>query len=124
VSFGEILHEVKHYSDAGGQILFGTDVGYLTEYPDLTREYDLLGRGGLSFPQVLAALTAAPATRLGFAETTGRVAGGKDADLVVLESDPARDLAAFARIKSTLRRARVLDRAEGQQSPGVRPANH
>ena len=123
-SSGLILHEVKHYSDAGGQILFGTDVGYLTDYPDLTREYDLLGRAGLTFPQVLATLTTAPASRLGFAATIGRVAGGKDADLVVLESDPARELAAFARIKLTLRRGRVLYRAEGQLSPGLGPANH
>jgi len=123
-SSGLILHEVKHYSDAGGQILFGTDVGYLTDYPDLTREYDLLGRAGLTFPQVLAALTTAPASRLGFAATIGRVAGGKDADLVVLEGDPARELAAFARVKLTLRRGRVLYRAEGQLSPGLGPANH
>jgi len=32
-----ILREVKSYADAGGQILFGTDVGYLTDYPLLTR---------------------------------------------------------------------------------------
>jgi hypothetical protein len=39
-----ILQEVKSYSDAGGQILFGTDIGYLTDYPLLTSEYALLGR--------------------------------------------------------------------------------
>src|SRR5216683_2237142 len=70
----EILREVKSYADAGGQILFGTDVGYLTDYPLLTREFELLARAGLTFDQILAALTKAPAVRFGFAATTGRVA--------------------------------------------------
>lgn len=109
-----ILQEVKSYSDAGGQILFGTDVGYLTDYPLLTREYELLGRAGLTFPQILAALTTAPAKRLGFSATTGRVARGQDADLVILESDPARDLTAFSRVKITLRGGRIIYRAQSQ----------
>lgn len=109
-----ILQEVKGYSDAGGQILFGTDIGYLTDYPLLTREYELLGRAGMTFPQVLATLTTTPAKRLGFAETTGRVANGQDADLVILDGDPAHDLMAFSRVKMTLRRGRVIYRAQGQ----------
>ena len=105
-----VLHEVKGYSDAGGQILFGTDVGYLTDYQDLTREFGLLGRAGLTFPQILAALTTAPAERLGFSATTGRVAKGQDADLVILDGDPAHDLMAFTHIKITLRRGRIIFR--------------
>jgi len=112
--FEGILREVKSYSNAGGQILFGTDVGYLTEYPDLTKEYELLGRAGLTFSQVLDTLTTAPATRLGFSATTGRVVNGQDADLVVLESDPARDLMAFSRVKMTLRRGHIIYRSQGQ----------
>jgi hypothetical protein len=87
-----ILQEVKSYSDAGGQILFGTDIGYLTDYPLLTSEYALLGRAGLTFPQVLAGLTTAPAERPGFAATTGPVTNGQDADLVILDGDPAHEL--------------------------------
>ena len=109
-----ILQEVKSYSDADGEILFGTDVGYVTDYPLLTREYGLLGRAGLTFPQVLAALTTTPAKRLGFAATTGRVANGQDADLAVLDRDPANDLMAFSRVKMTLRRGHIIYRAPGQ----------
>ena len=109
-----ILQEVKSYSDAGGEMLFGTDVGYVTDYPLLTREYELLGRAGLTFPQVLAALTTTPAKRLGFAATTGRVANGQDADLAVLDRDPANDLMAFSRVKMTLRRGHIIYRAPGQ----------
>jgi imidazolonepropionase-like amidohydrolase len=105
-----ILREVKSYSDAGGQILFGTDVGYLTDYPLLTREFILLARSGLTFDQILAALTTAPAVRFGFAATTGRVAVGQDADLVVLSGDPARDIRAFSRVALTLRLGNILYR--------------
>jgi imidazolonepropionase-like amidohydrolase len=105
-----IFREVKSYSAAGGQILFGTDVGYLTDYPLLAREFELLARAGLSFDQILAALTTAPAARFGFAATAGRVAAGQDADLVVLNGDPARDIRAFSRVALTLRLGSILYR--------------
>jgi imidazolonepropionase-like amidohydrolase len=105
-----ILREVKSYADAGGQILFGTDAGYLTDYPLLTREFELLARAGLTFDQILAALTTAPAVRFGFAATTGRVAVGQDADLVVLSGDPTRDIRAFSRVALTLRLGNILYR--------------
>jgi imidazolonepropionase-like amidohydrolase len=105
-----ILREVKSYADAGGQILFGTDVGYLTGYPWLSREFELLARAGLTFDQILAALTTAPAVRFGFAATTDRVAVGQDADLVVLSGDPTRDIRAFSRVALTLRLGNILYR--------------
>jgi imidazolonepropionase-like amidohydrolase len=105
-----ILREVRSYADAGGQILFGTDVGYLTDYPLLTTEFLLLARAGLTFDQILAALTTAPAVRFGFAAATGRVAVGQDADLVVHSGDPARDIRAFSRVASTLRLGNILYR--------------
>jgi imidazolonepropionase-like amidohydrolase len=105
-----ILREVKSYSDGGGQILFGTDVGYLTDYPLLTREFELLHRAGLTFDQILAALTTAPAARFGVAATAGRVAAGQDADLVVLNGDPTRDIKAFSRVALTLRSGNIIYR--------------
>jgi len=103
-----ILHEVKSYSDAGGRIMFGTDVGYLTNYPDLTREFHLLSQAGLTFPQILATLTTSPADRLGFAKETGRIAKGMDADMVVLDGDPAKDITAFSRVEMTVRKGKVI----------------
>ena len=82
-------------SDLGGQILFGTDVGYMTEY-DPTDEYVFMQEAGLSYPRILASLTTAPAARFG-AVRSGRLAPGFDADVVVVDGDPAADIRVLAK---------------------------
>jgi imidazolonepropionase-like amidohydrolase len=99
--------QVRAFADLGGQILFGTDVGYMTEY-DPTDEYVYLQRAGLSYAQILATLTTAPAARLGMAARAGRVAPGLAADLVVVQGDPARDIRALGRVRYTLRGGAVI----------------
>jgi imidazolonepropionase-like amidohydrolase len=106
--FDAILKEVKSYSDIGGQIMFGTDIGFLTDYPSLTKEFGYLARAGLTFPQILASLTTAPAARLGFAASTGTIKKGMDADLVLLDGDPARDQSAFYHVALTIRQGHII----------------
>jgi imidazolonepropionase-like amidohydrolase len=101
------VQEVKSYSEAGGQILFGTDVGYINQF-DTTEEFTLMSRAGMDFRQGLASLTTNPADRFGFAAHSGRVAKGMDADLVVLRADPSLDAAAFAKVKYTIRSGKVI----------------
>lgn len=101
-----ITNEVKNYSAAGGQILFGTDVGY-TDAFDTTEEYRLMS-AALDWRQILASLTTAPAQRFGFAAHKGRIAAGMDADLVLLNADPAQDPTAFAKVRDTIRSGRVI----------------
>jgi imidazolonepropionase-like amidohydrolase len=99
--------QVRAFMEAGGQLFFGTDVGYMTDY-DPTDEYLLLERAGLSFPDVLSALTTAPARRLAAEAGAGRIAVGSPADLVVLERDPAADIRALADVRYTIRQGRVI----------------
>jgi len=40
---GDAVEQVRVFSAAGGQVLFGTDVGYMTDY-DPTEEYRLMAR--------------------------------------------------------------------------------
>jgi imidazolonepropionase-like amidohydrolase len=108
------VQQVQVYSKAGGQILFGTDVGYTDAY-DTTEEYRQLGRV-LDWRQILASLTVAPAERFGYAAHKGRLVSGMDADLVVLADDPAKDVAAFAHVRLTMRAGRTLYEAKAPQA--------
>jgi imidazolonepropionase-like amidohydrolase len=101
-----VVQEVKAYSDAGGQILFGTDVGYTDAY-DTTEEYRLMGRA-LDWRQILATLTTNPVARFGYAAHKGRVAKGMDGDVVILDGDPAQDVTAFAKVRDTIRAGKVI----------------
>lgn len=102
-----ILRQVKSYSDLGGQILFGTDVGYLTDY-DPVEEYRLLAQAGLTFRQILAALTTAPASRFGYSGRKGRLRPGMDGDIVILGRDPAESVQAFSDVQYCIRAGSIL----------------
>jgi len=104
---GNAQAQLRAFANAGGQVLFGTDVGYLRDY-DPTDEYVLMEQAGLDYPRILAALTTAPAERFGAAASAGRLARGFAADVVVIDGDPARDIRALAKVRYTLRAGRIL----------------
>jgi len=99
---GATLQELRSFSEAGGQVLFGTDVGYMHEY-DPTEEYEYMAQAGLTPMQILASLTTAPAARWKESMRRGRVAPRLDADLVVLTADPASDVRNFASARCVFR---------------------
>ena len=99
--------QLKAYSQLGGQILFGTDVGY-TDHFDTAEEYRLMSQAGMTFPQILASLTTNPAQRFQQANHSGRIAKGMDADLTVFHSDPAVDITSLARVRYTIRQGAVI----------------
>ncbi|HXO21491.1 MAG TPA: amidohydrolase family protein [Thermoanaerobaculia bacterium] len=103
----ELLDEVRDYFHLGGQILFGTDVGYLPDY-DPTAEYEGMESAGLGWRDILATLTTAPAQRFGEASRRGRIAAGMDADLVMLAGDPAAGPRGFVDVRYTIRGGRVI----------------
>jgi imidazolonepropionase-like amidohydrolase len=104
---GNGVAQTRAFAEQGGQLLFGTDVGYMADY-DPTEEFVYLQRAGLAPAQILAMLTTAPAARFGRAERTGRLAPGFAADVVVLDGDPARDVRAFAKVRMTMRDGRII----------------
>lgn len=97
------------YANEGGSVLFGTDVGFISEY-DPTREYLLLSEAGLGFPEILRALTTEPSRRF-TTDETGTVSQGATADLVIVNGRPDRDVGAFADVSAVyLRGDQVLER--------------
>jgi imidazolonepropionase-like amidohydrolase len=107
IVLGNARDQLRIFAEGGGQVLFGTDVGYIADY-DPTDEYVYMQQAGLSYPQILASLTTAPAARFGAAGHTGRLAPGLDADIVVMQGDPAQDIRALARVRTTLRAGRLI----------------
>jgi len=99
------VSELKAFSDNGGPVLFGTDVGFTTVY-DTSLEYELMHRA-LSESQVLASLTTNPAAYFKAAKK-GKVEAGFDADLVVLDGDPFADVRNLAKVAFTIRAGQVI----------------
>jgi len=112
------VDQVRAFVKAGGEVLFGTDAGYMSDL-DPTMEYVLLGRAGLSSMDILASLTTRPAARWKD-EERGRIAKGFVADLVVLEADPAKDVKNFARVRCTVAGGKVVFDGQVASAP-VKP---
>ena len=108
----DILDEVRTFARQGGQILFGTDVGYLPNF-DHAIEYELMAAAGLGWREILASLTVNPAGRFGDGATRGRVAAGFAADLAVLGSDPAHGVRNLGDVRYTIRAGQVIFQAPG-----------
>ncbi len=102
-----IYEIVRQFHSLGGELLFGTDVGYMTDY-DTTDEYQGLRQSGLAAGDILAMLTTAPSSRFGVSDRKGTIGKGKSADLVVLDADPFVDVRALSSVHYTLRSGRLV----------------
>lgn len=100
---------VEQFHKAGGQLLFGTDAGYMTDYRT-EEEFLALKECGLTPRDILSMLTTNPAARFRSGEK-GTVAPGQSGDLVLLDGDPMQDIGAFSRVRCTIRRGRILYQA-------------
>jgi imidazolonepropionase-like amidohydrolase len=101
------VRQLQAFVEAGGNVLFGTDLGYMTDY-DPTEEFQKMAEAGLTFEQILAALTTAPEQRFGDPASRGTVEVGKVADLVVLGTDPATKIEGLADVRIAVRGGRVI----------------
>lgn len=104
-----VYAQVRQFHELGGTLLFGTDVGYLTDY-STEGEFEALAKCGLNATDVLAMLTISPAERMGAGGQKGTVTVGKLADLTILDADPAADLTNFSRVGAVIRSGRVVYR--------------
>lgn len=98
---GSIRAALQTFIDAGGRVLFGTDVGYLPD-PDTRGEYAQMSASGMDAPAILRSLTAEPAAFLGRADA-GVVAVGQRADLTVFRTRTTPEPADFADIAAVIR---------------------
>ncbi|KRB06801.1 amidohydrolase family protein [Lysobacter sp. Root690] len=99
---------------SGVTLLAGTDAGFLNSfnYPGvgLHDEMQRFVESGLTPLQTLQAATINGARFLGQEKLHGTLAAGKAADIVLLDADPLRDIAATRRIDTFVLRGKVYDR--------------
>lgn len=94
------LEQLRAWNDAGGCILFGTDLGAVPADP--AAEYELMREAGMSFAEILNALTAAPAARFAAGDKLGTVEEGRTADLTVFAGE-------MTNVRYVLRAGRLLE---------------
>jgi imidazolonepropionase-like amidohydrolase len=81
-------------SDSGcGELAFG----------HLSYDLELFVRGGMSPEETLHASTQIAAEAIGLGDTIGTIAPGKQADLVVVDGDPTRDVSALSRVVAVVK---------------------
>jgi len=101
------IHQALHdFIGAGGRVLFGTDVGYLTEH-DTHGEFTAMDGVGMSPAEILRSLTTEPAAFIGHADV-GTVELGRRADLTILQTRDAPDAGDFARVHAVIRGGRAV----------------
>jgi imidazolonepropionase-like amidohydrolase len=93
------VDQLRAWHRAGGDILFGTDLGAVD--PDPADEYELMAAAGMRFEDILASLTTVPARRFGMAHRSGQIAEGFDADVAVFDRS-------FANVRCTIKAGTVV----------------
>lgn len=103
---------IRALHDGGVPVLLGSDAPQMFNVPGFSihRELASMVAAGLTPFEALATGTTAPAAFFG-ATDWGAIEIGRDADLVLLNADPLRDIANTQRIEGVMVRGRWLDRA-------------
>ena len=101
---------VADYARMGGRVVAGsgTPEPFVVPGSSLHRELQLYVGGGMPAAAALQSATANAAALLGIAERAGRIEVGKDADLVLVDGDPLRDIGATERIRLVIKRGMVV----------------
>jgi len=103
------VEQLAEYVAANGEILFGTDVGYMKDF-DTGQEFALMSKAGMDFHDILASLTTNPSKR--FSSEPAILAVGLPADITLFKDDPSLDVTSFTRVSYTIKSGRVAYRSD------------
>ena len=111
---------LRAYYAAGGPLLTGSDVGPDFIVPGLAvhQEMARFVSMGVTPIDALRAATINGARALGISDRAGALAPGRWGDLLIVEADPLADITATQRIRTVVRRGRVVH--DMSRPPGSR----
>ena len=101
------VSQVKTYHKAGGKIMFGTDIGYMSDTNPLD-EYVYLQKAGLRFRDILATLTTVPSEKFGYANEYGTLRKGMKANIVAFSGDPETDIKALINVRYSIKEGEII----------------
>jgi imidazolonepropionase-like amidohydrolase len=90
---------------AGVPIVAGTDGNGM----ELVRELELYVEGGMTPAEALSTATIAAARNVGVDKRTGSIAVGKEADLVLVDGDPSRNIGDLRHVSAVMTDGVLLD---------------
>jgi hypothetical protein len=117
-SWIKVLAFLGKLHGAGLRIVPGTDgvPGFW-----LHRELELHAEAGIPNGEVLYMATLGAARVMGREKTTGSIAAGKDADLVIVDGDPIARMSDIRKVVTVIKAGAVYDSAAVYAAMGVRP---
>lgn len=114
-SFDKMVGVVGRLHQAGVRVVAGTD-GYGLE---LVRELELYEKAGMSNVEALQTATILPARMTRMDDRAGSIAPGKTADMILVEGDVSKELAALRRVQTVFLDGYRLDAAQLRQASGL-----
>lgn len=115
-SFARLAELVGALHRAGVPIVAGTDGSGL----ELIRELELYVANGMTPAEALQTATIRPARLVGADRSTGSIAVGKEADLVLVEGDPSRRIGDLRRTLWVVSDGRLMDASALREAAGFR----
>ena len=103
---------IAQFVKAGGRVAAGTGFewrGYPPPGIGLHLELDALGRAGLSAGDALRAATTNPAEMMGIGKEVGLIAPGVEANFIVVQGDPLKQVQDLQTITTVVRGGEVFD---------------
>jgi imidazolonepropionase-like amidohydrolase len=118
-AFPSMLRMVKALHDAGVPIIPGTDAhaGY-----SLTHELEIYERAGIAPAEVLRMATLTSARVIGADGERGVIAGGKLADMILVDGDPSQRISDLHNVSTVIKGGAVFRPAEIERVLGIQPA--
>jgi imidazolonepropionase-like amidohydrolase len=109
----KVLQLTKKMYDNGVKLLSGTDIPNFDLVPgkSLHHELELLANAGIPTSNILQIATKNGAEALGISNYTGTIEKGKEADLIVLLSNPVENISSTKNIEMVINNGKIVNRS-------------